>query len=154
MLRSFQRSFSSSLVKKDFSKASILGRIGHVEFRESANGTPYVSYGVVVNRRPRPSNNSNSNSTGNSIDGAEGSAETSVADGEWFNINIFGDDKVRAAEKYIRKGNIVHVEATIRNKRFDGQNRLSFVQKSCDVIRWGRKPEDGEGHEEIHEEQI
>ncbi|EGW32533.1 uncharacterized protein SPAPADRAFT_61597 [Spathaspora passalidarum NRRL Y-27907] len=135
MLRSFTRSLSSTAPRFNFARASFVGTVGHSEIKTSEKGVKYAKYSLAVHRYPK-----------------DREPET-----EWFNITAF--DRVDSLEKVLRPGNLMHVEAHIQTtKLIDEDNKASFhtnyVQRSYDVLRFGRRPEqaeDAESEEQGHE---
>ncbi|KAI3407027.1 RIM1 [Candida oxycetoniae] len=125
MLKSFARTFSSTIAKRDFARTQLLGRVGFVEFKESPNGTRYVMYSLAVNKK---------------FDGKE---ET-----DWYKIFILGEEQVAAAERALRVGNKMFVDAKLTVKVVDDVSRYSLVQKKMDIIQWGKKSEDEHGESE------
>ncbi|KAI5953431.1 RIM1 [Candida jiufengensis] len=128
MLRTFTRSFSSTLARYNYAKGQLFGRVGGVDFRESENGTKYIKYSLAVNRFKK---------------GEENDTAT-----EWYNITVLDEDQLRRSEKVLRKGNKMIVDVQIRADKYEDPEtkkinyRNSFVQKNFEIVNWGKKPEE------------
>lgn len=89
-LRSQLRSFSSSSRHLDFSKMTIIGRVG-TDFTEytSTNDKRYVRYSIASQpRRDGPTN--------------------------WYNITVFNENHINFLTQYVKKG---YVRLQQKNKR-------------------------------------
>ncbi|CCD22237.1 Rim1p NDAI_0A00790 [Naumovozyma dairenensis CBS 421] len=121
-LRTQTRLFHATAKKMDFSKMSIVGRIGS-EFTEytSAKDRKYLKYSIASQpRRDGPTN--------------------------WYNVTVFNEPQMNFLTQYVRKGALVYVEADAANyifEREDGSKgtTLSLVQKDINLLRNG-KPEE------------
>ena len=122
MLRSFARSFSSTVVKRDFARTQLLGTVGNFEFRESENGTKYVTYSLAVNRYNK---------------------ETQEQVTNWYRITAF--NQLERLEKSLRVGNVLHVDANLAVRKSEDpethkvRSELQLIQKNFDVARFGKK---------------
>lgn len=153
-LRTQARFFHATTKKMDFSKMSIVGRIGS-EFTEhtSANNNRYLKYSIAS--QPRRDGQTN-----------------------WYNVTVFNEPQINFLTEYVRKGYVVflfflfyladcnlltsiqhnlfsalvYVEADAANyvyERDDGSKgtTLSLVQKDINLLRNGKKIEDAEDQE-------
>ncbi|CAI4056664.1 hypothetical protein SKDZ_03G0940 [Saccharomyces kudriavzevii ZP591] len=128
-LRTQSRFFHATAKKMDFSKMSIVGRIGS-EFTEhtSANNNRYLKYSIAS--QPRREGQTN-----------------------WYNVTVFNEPQINFLTEYVRKGALVYVEADAANyvfERDDGSKgtTLSLVQKDINLLKNGKKIEDAEGQED------
>ncbi|SCW03143.1 LAFE_0G03906g1_1 [Lachancea fermentati] len=109
MLRQQVRAFHASSKRMNFSKMTIVGRIGS-DFTEytSSNNNKYLKYSIASQpRRDGPTN--------------------------WFNITVFSDPQMNFLTQYVRKGALVYVEADAANYSFEREDgskgtSLSLVQ--------------------------
>ena len=84
-LRQQTRSFHATAKKLDFSKMSIIGRVGG-EFTEftSANNTKYLRYSVASQpRKDGPTN--------------------------WYNITVFNEYQMNFLQQYVKKGYVSYI---------------------------------------------
>lgn len=122
MLRAFTRSFTSTIPKKNFANGQLFGRVGNVDFKESANGTKYVRYSLAVNKFRK--------------------GEDSITD--WYNITIFDEGELQKAEKALRVGNKMIVDVTLRLDKFEDPETKKFkpellsfknMQRLCNGVK-------------------
>ncbi|CCC68928.1 hypothetical protein NCAS_0B08440 [Naumovozyma castellii] len=121
-LRTQTRLFHATAKKMDFSKMSIVGRIGS-EFTEytSQNDKRYLKYSIASQpRRDGPTN--------------------------WYNVTVFNEQQMNFLTQYVRKGALVYVEADAANYTFEREDKskgtsLSLVQRDFNLLRNG-KPEE------------
>ncbi|CAX44794.1 telomere-binding protein, putative [Candida dubliniensis CD36] len=141
MLRSFTRSFTSTVVKRDFARAQLFGRVGNVDFRESESGTKYVTYSVAVNRYDRESNDN---------------VPT------WYRVVAFDPIQIDRLEKILKVGRLVHVDAALRVRRHEDPethkftSEISLVQTGFDIASYKKRTEgegEGEGENSSHAEE-
>ncbi|KAI8383395.1 probable Single-stranded DNA-binding protein RIM1, mitochondrial [Nakaseomyces glabratus] len=116
------RQFHATARKLDFSKMSIVGRIGS-EFTEntSANNHRYLRYSIAS--QPRKDGQTN-----------------------WYNITVFNEPQINFLTQYVRKGALVYVEADAANFTFEREDgtkgtTLSLVQKDFNLLRNGKAEE-------------
>ncbi|GMM55206.1 Rim1 protein [Maudiozyma humilis] len=122
------RNFHATARKLDFSKMSIVGRIG-TPFTEytSAKDVRYVKYAIASQpRKDGPTN--------------------------WYNITVFNEPQMNFLQQYVRKGALVYVEADAANhtyEREDGSKAtsLSLIQKDINLLRNGKPEETAETEE-------
>lgn len=87
-LRTQTRLFHATAKKMDFSKMSIVGRIGS-EFTEytSQNDKRYLKYSIASQpRRDGPTN--------------------------WYNVTVFNEQQMNFLTQYVRKGYVYNIECT------------------------------------------
>ncbi|KAK6460899.1 putative telomere binding protein [Scheffersomyces coipomensis] len=121
MLRQTVRSFATTPIKSAFARASILGSVGAVNFRETKDGNRFIQYSLAVNKTfPE---------------------ETT----EWYNISVFNEGQIAALEKFIKPGTRLLVDADIKQKvivdEATGEKKYvtNFRQKSFDLLYFGGK---------------
>lgn len=118
-----RRAFSATSRAQDFSKMTIVGRIGS-EYQEftSSNNTNYLRYSIASQpRRDGPTN--------------------------WYNVTVFNPSQINFLTQYVRKGALVYVEADASNYTFEREDgskgySLSLVQKDINLLR-NTKPAEG-----------
>ncbi|CCE63435.1 hypothetical protein TPHA_0E03450 [Tetrapisispora phaffii CBS 4417] len=122
-LRAQTRSFHATAKKMDFSKMSIIGRVG-TEFTEStsANNTTYMRYSIASQpRKDGPTN--------------------------WYQVTVFSQPQMNFLKEYVKKGALVYVEADAANysyEREDGTKNtsLSLIQRDFNLLRNPKPVED------------
>lgn len=125
MLKSFTRSFSSTVVKRDFARVQLLGTVGNFAFREATSGAKYVTYSLAVNRYNK---------------------ETQEQVTSWYNIVAF--NQLERLEKALRVGNVMHVDANLKVTKHEDpethkvHSELQLIQKNFDIAHFGKKPEE------------
>lgn len=125
MLKSFTRSFSSTVIRRDFARAQLLGTVGSFDFRESNSGSKYVTYSLAVDRYNK---------------------ETQEQVTSWYRIVAF--NQLERLEKVLRVGNVMHVDASLKvNKREDPETHkvhteVQLIQQNFNVTHFGKKPEE------------
>lgn len=137
MFRSSIRQFSATAVKaRGFARAQILGTVGTVAFKETANNTKFVLYSLAVDRAPNPKD-------------SEKETET-----DWYNIVAFNESHISAFEKFLKPGVVLHVNVDLKTRIVtDEQSSRTYhltnmTQKSFDVVKFAKKVDDVEAHEE------
>ena len=93
-----RRAFSASSRAQDFSKMSIIGRIGS-DYQEltSANDTNYLKYSIACQpRKDGPTN--------------------------WYNVTVFAPTQINFLTQYVRKGALVYVECDAANYTFERED--------------------------------
>ncbi|CCF59062.1 hypothetical protein KAFR_0G00290 [Kazachstania africana CBS 2517] len=132
LLRQQTRFFSQTARKMDFSKMSIVGRIGS-EFQEyvSQNDKKYIRYSIASQpRRDGPTN--------------------------WYNVTVFNEPQMNFLTQYVRKGALVYVEADAANYTYEKEDgskatTLSLIQKDINLLRNGKSEESSEAATESTE---
>ncbi|CAB4255920.1 similar to Saccharomyces cerevisiae YCR028C-A RIM1 Single-stranded DNA-binding protein essential for mitochondrial genome maintenance [Maudiozyma barnettii] len=122
------RSFHASARKMDFSKLSIVGRIG-TPFTEytSAKDVKYVKYAVASQpRKDGPTN--------------------------WYNVTVFNQPQMNFLQQYVRKGALVYIEADAANYTYEKEDGskatvLSLIQKDFNLLRNGKPEEEADAGE-------
>ncbi|CCK69204.1 Rim1p KNAG_0C00910 [Huiozyma naganishii CBS 8797] len=121
-LRPQARFFHATARKFDFSKMTIIGRVGS-EFTEftSQNDRRYLRYSIAS--QPRK-------------DGAT----------NWYNVTVFNEHHINFLTQYVRKGALIYVEADAANyvtEKDDGTKRysLSLIQKEFNLLKNGKSEE-------------
>ncbi|RLV94742.1 Single-stranded DNA-binding protein RIM1 mitochondrial [Spathaspora sp. JA1] len=127
MLRSFTRSLSASAPRLTFARATIVGNVGKFDFHETEKGVKYVRYALAVDKYAGKDNE--------------------AKEANWFNITAFDEKQRLRLEKTLRIGNTMFVEAHIQPTKYvaeDGKtiHGTSFIHRSFEVIRFGKKPAD------------
>lgn len=136
MLRSSIRQFSATAIKaKGFARAQILGTVGSVAFKETANNTKFVLYSLAVDRAPNPKN-------------LDKDTET-----DWYNILTFNESHIAAFEKFLKPGVMLHVNVDLKTRPvIDEQSSKSYLvtyltQRSFDVVKYAKRVDDVESQE-------
>lgn len=123
-----RRAFSASSRAQDFSKMSIIGRIGS-DYQEltSANDTNYLKYSIACQpRKDGPTN--------------------------WYNVTVFAPTQINFLTQYVRKGALVYVECDAANYTFEREDgskghSLSLVQREINLLKNTKPAETQEGEE-------
>lgn len=119
MRRFASRAFSSTSLRADVARFTVVGRVGsELQPTVAKTGRTYLRYALAV---------------------STGRDETS-----WFNINVFDDQAIDFMTTYLSKGATVFVEADARMQRYEteqGEPRqnLSLIQESISPIIWKTK---------------
>lgn len=119
MRRFASRAFSSTPLRADVARLTVVGRVGsELQPTVAKTGRTYLRYALAV---------------------STGRDETS-----WFNINVFDDQAIDFMTTYLSKGATVFVEADARMQRYEteqGEPRqnLSLIQESISPIIWKTK---------------
>lgn len=119
MRRFASRAFSSTSLRADVARLTVVGRVGsELQPTVAKTGRTYLRYALAV---------------------STGRDETS-----WFNINVFDDQAIDFMTTYLSKGATVFVEADARMQRYEteqGEPRqnLSLIQESISPIIWKTK---------------
>ncbi|AET41416.1 Rim1p Ecym_8125 [Eremothecium cymbalariae DBVPG len=123
------RQFHATGRKFDFSKMTIIGRIGsEITEYTSVNEKRYVKYSIASQpRKEGPTN--------------------------WYNVTVFNDPQMNFLTQYVRKGALVYIEADASNnfyEREDGSKgySLSLIQRDINLLKNGKGAEPAESAEE------
>lgn len=136
MLKSFTRSFSATASRANFARAQLLGRVGSVDVRVSAQGREYITYNLAVSRY-------NSREQENTT--------------TWYRIAAFDENQINKLKQVLRVGNLMHVDCSLSTSTRElpeGKtiHELNLVHRNFDVVLFGKKNAEGEANNEAEDE--
>ncbi|EPJ43189.1 MAG: hypothetical protein OFPII_43170 [Osedax symbiont Rs1] len=99
-------------------KSTIFGRLGaNPEVNETKNGNPVVSFSVVTNESWKNENG----------DWQERS--------DWHNVVIFNKNLCNIAEKHLKKGDAVYIEAPLQTRSWEDKKTGTKMYKTELVVQ-------------------
>lgn len=116
-----------SAKRMDFARMQLHGRLANVQERETKDGTPFVQYGLAVNRfAPK--------------EAEEGKKYVT----DWYNVSVFDPKQLNFFRSQPKNGTPLFVEADITQRLLadeEGQTRIvtSLKQTNFDLVRSSRK---------------
>jgi single-strand DNA-binding protein len=128
---------------KDINKAILVGRLGsNPILRRTKSGFPVAQFSVATTRRFLREEQTPSSENQEEVSYSPKQANsTSLEETEWHKVVAWGR-QAEVCAQYLKKGNTVYVEGTIRSHPYEdknGQSRVSFEIQSETISFLGGK---------------